>query len=71
MGNWQAKNWDPAVGSVLFDEFCEALTQPLIGDSLNDREVMINSQGLSITPGVLNYAKYVRTVCGVIRTPGS
>ncbi|KAI0742186.1 peptidase S28 [Irpex lacteus] len=31
LGSWQAKNWDPAVGSTAFDEFCEALEKPIFG----------------------------------------
>ncbi|KDE05230.1 hypothetical protein MVLG_04366 [Microbotryum lychnidis-dioicae p1A1 Lamole] len=26
LGSWQGQNWDPAVGSRKFDEFCDALT---------------------------------------------
>jgi hypothetical protein len=28
LGSWQAKNWDPAVGSTNFDKFCNALVGP-------------------------------------------
>lgn len=28
LGSWQARNWDPAVGSTRFFKFCEALTPP-------------------------------------------
>jgi len=29
LGSWQSKNWDPAVGSTAFDQFCKAINKPV------------------------------------------
>ncbi|KAI0695544.1 peptidase S28 [Cytidiella melzeri] len=69
---WQGKNWDPAVGSTKFEEFCEALNKsifshPEIMAAMNetvmyDHETrMVSfSDGLSLDLAIINYAKYVR-----------
>jgi hypothetical protein len=33
-GYWQAKNWDPAVGSDGFQQFCDALTSGGAGSKI-------------------------------------
>lgn len=68
-GSWQAKNWDPKVGSEEFDEFCKRINHPF--NSLEDAVVatgvdLDDAMTLASTPGfdfaLLNYAAYVRTV---------
>lgn len=73
---WQAKNWNPAVGSDKFDEFCEALSQPVLvhegvlGFKFN--ETMFYDEaakavslpgGVKLDLALLNYAKYIKEVC--------
>lgn len=75
MSSWQAKNWDPAVGSTKFDEFCEALDKrvlPRVEElDLTSNETMFYSAesnmvtlpgGLELDLSVLNYAKYIKRV---------
>lgn len=70
MGSWQAKNWDPKVGSTEFEGFCEALGKPPFGISAananapyGDPARMIKLPGgLSLDFAVLNYAKYIKDV---------
>ncbi|RSH95203.1 hypothetical protein EHS25_000289 [Saitozyma podzolica] len=51
LGNWQAKNWDPAIGSDEFQNFCDALTAGGAGSQI----------GLVRVPAeVMNYAKYIK-----------
>lgn len=77
LSSWQSKNWDPAVGSTKFDEFCEALEKPIL--SLHeldfildgetgyqydaDRATITWSDGFEIDVSLFNYAKYIREVC--------
>lgn len=69
LGEWQSKNWDPKVGSPVFDEYCAALNHPFAGllyvvdyGLITQAEV----RKLLAFPGVsfalFNYAKYVRDV---------
>ncbi|OWZ38641.1 serine carboxypeptidase [Cryptococcus neoformans c45] len=63
LGYWQEKNWDPAVGSTEFYNFCDALTAGGAGTKI----------GLVRVPAsVLNYAKYIKenVVSKCPRTPG-
>ncbi|AAW43974.1 conserved hypothetical protein [Cryptococcus deneoformans JEC21] len=63
LGYWQEKNWDPAVGSTEFYNFCDALTAGGAGTKI----------GLIRVPAsVLNYAKYIKEniVSKCPRTPG-
>lgn len=74
LSTWQAKNWDPAVGSTKFEEFCEALDKSIFGHSELLPEVddattydpqtrMVSfSDGLTLDISILNYAKFVREV---------
>ncbi|KAI0087965.1 peptidase S28 [Irpex rosettiformis] len=72
LGAWQAKNWDPKVGSTKFEEFCEALDKSIFNhpDLLpgtddtavydpETREVTF-PDGLSLDISIINYAKYIR-----------
>ncbi|EPQ50969.1 peptidase S28 [Gloeophyllum trabeum ATCC 11539] len=53
LGYWQAKVWDPAVGSTKFDEFCEALEH-------GGAQSVTLPGGLSLDFALLNYAKWIR-----------
>lgn len=67
--SWQAKNWDPEVGSEEFDEFCKRINHPF-----DEFEDVLNTMGVDLdeaialvrTPGfhlaLFNYAAYVRAV---------
>ena len=68
-GSWQDKNWDPAIGSNEFDDFCSKINQPY--GSIEDAEKAAGVDAedvmtLVATPGfdftLLNYAAYVRAV---------
>ena len=68
LGAWQAKVWDPEVGSTEFDQFCEALDQPLHKGEASALAYDPVSNLVSI-PGdlrvdlsVFNYAKYIKEV---------
>ncbi|KAG6332495.1 hypothetical protein ID866_6597 [Astraeus odoratus] len=64
---WQAKNWDPAVGSTDFDEFCDTLKKPIFG-ATNIASLPIGHEdrlfslfdGYKIDFSILNYAKHIR-----------
>ncbi|THH02794.1 hypothetical protein EW026_g112 [Hermanssonia centrifuga] len=56
LGDWQDKNWDPAVNSDDFANFCTALGSP------NDTSVEI-AKGISVNAATINYAIYVNQVC--------
>ena len=67
--SWQAKNWDPDVGSDEFDEFCKRINHPYnsfqdavetTGVDADDVMVLISAPGFDFT--LLNYAAYVRAV---------
>ena len=67
--SWQAKNWDPAVGSEEFDEFCKRIHHPAksfediikaTGADLDDAMALVSTPGFDFT--LLNYAAYVRAV---------
>ncbi|EIW81201.1 peptidase S28 [Coniophora puteana RWD-64-598 SS2] len=70
LGAWQSKNWDPAVNSEGFDEFCEALNKPILGKvhvaelpyEHEDRMVDLSEilPGLAVDFSIFNYAKYIR-----------
>jgi len=64
LGYWQSKNWDPAVGSLVFDEFCEALNHPLSGVAdyglITKPEIKKLLEFLGVDVTIFNYAKYVR-----------
>jgi len=67
--SWQAKNWDPEVGSEEFDEFCKGINRPFnsaedaveaTGVDIEDVMALISTPGFDFT--LLNYAAYVRAV---------
>jgi len=67
--SWQAKNWDPEVGSGEFDEFCKRINHPVnsfedaveaIGADLDDAMALVDVPGFDFA--LLNYAAYVRAV---------
>ncbi|KAG6371555.1 hypothetical protein JVT61DRAFT_9261 [Boletus reticuloceps] len=66
LGAWQSKNWDPAVGSTSFDEFCESLSKPVGAPHIGalpigheDRLVtLLDDQKIDFS--VLNFAQWVR-----------
>lgn len=69
LGSWQAKNWDPAVGSTTFDSFCAALVKPpfhlasspgVMDAPFGDERRMVTEEGLLLDYAVFNYAKFVR-----------
>jgi hypothetical protein len=71
LGSWQAKCWDPKVGSTSFDEFCETLGKPfgkITTASLElpfgheDRMVTLYD-GLAVDFAVVNYGKWIKQVC--------
>ncbi|KAH8977627.1 peptidase S28 [Lactarius akahatsu] len=59
LGLWQDRNWDPAVGSTGFDQFCAVLNgdTPTVKDTA--RTVHLPG-GLNVNVGLLNYAKWIR-----------
>ncbi|KAH9057717.1 peptidase S28 [Lactarius vividus] len=59
LGLWQDRNWDPAVGSTGFDQFCAVLNSdtPTVKDTT--RTVHLPG-GLNVNIGLLNYAKWIR-----------
>ena len=67
--SWQAKNWDPEVGSDEFDELCKRINYPFssfedvvetTGVDADDLMTLVNAPGFDFT--LLNYASYVRKV---------
>ncbi|EPT05266.1 hypothetical protein FOMPIDRAFT_1013559 [Fomitopsis schrenkii] len=71
MGYWQAKVWDPAVGSTGFEEFCAALAQPLghararLLDYDAETQTVALPGGLNVPKVVYNYAQYIKEAHGV------
>ncbi|KAF9234953.1 peptidase S28 [Melanogaster broomeanus] len=67
LGAWQAKNWDPEVGSTRFDDFCEALSKPIVGASHmaalpvghEDRLLTLWNEH-KIDFSILNYAQWIK-----------
>ena len=67
--SWQYQNWDPAVGSTVFDDFCAQINRPFksLADAVNATGVNIDDAvELKGCPGfnfaLLSYAAYVRDV---------
>ncbi|KAI0656771.1 peptidase S28 [Cubamyces menziesii] len=52
LGAWQENNWDPAVGSTAFANFCDALGTP-------DNAKIHTAQGITVSNATFNYAKYI------------
>lgn len=75
LGYWQAKVWDPAVGSTKFDEFCAFLDKPRLGndDSISslpfghEKRLVHLPGGIKLDLSILNYADYIKEVRAPIR----
>lgn len=70
--SWQDKNWDPAIGSNVFDDFCDKINHSYrsiedavkaTGVDTEDVMTLVGTPGFDFT--LLNYAAYVRTVSGL------
>ncbi|KAJ3799815.1 serine carboxypeptidase S28-domain-containing protein [Lentinula aff. detonsa] len=68
LGSWQAKVWDPKVGSTVFDQFCAALNKPL---GHKNPEVMLLEYGhpnrmvsfpggLKVDLAIINYGAWIK-----------
>ncbi|KAF8228544.1 peptidase S28 [Tricholoma matsutake] len=68
LGAWQSKNWDPAVGSTAFDDFCAALNKPLgwapayLADlPFNHiRRMVTLSPEFSVDLSIINYSRWIK-----------
>ncbi|KAI5450429.1 Serine carboxypeptidase S28 [Naganishia albida] len=64
LGSWQARNWDPRVGSLEFYRFCDILTAGLASphDLAPPSRLQASLPGslVKVSAAVLNYAGYVR-----------
>ena len=58
LGAWQDNNWDPAVGSTAFADFCDALGTP-------DNHTVKTSQGITVSNSTVKMANYVKQVAGL------
>ena len=67
---WQAKCWDPEVGSNRFDEFCNALSKPYGRFSMevnelpfghDDRMVTLKG-GLAVDFSIVRYGRWIKEV---------
>jgi hypothetical protein len=67
LDSWQDRNWDPAVGSTTFDDFCATLNgeTPTVQDT--ERTVLLPG-GPKVNVALLSYAKWIREVgaCPVV-----
>ncbi|KAF9061459.1 serine carboxypeptidase S28-domain-containing protein [Rhodocollybia butyracea] len=68
LGSWQAKVWDPEVGSTTFDSFCAALNKPLGHKNYDvtsleyghpDRMVSLPG-GLTVDLSIVNYGNWIK-----------
>ncbi|KAF8157984.1 peptidase S28 [Crassisporium funariophilum] len=68
LGAWQAKCWDPEVGSTAFDDFCEALSSTfgkVQAESLElpfehpERMVTLDG-GFAVDISIINYGKWIK-----------
>jgi len=59
LSSWQERNWDPAVGSTTFDDFCATLNgeTPTVQDT--ERTVLLPG-GQKVNVALLSYAKWIR-----------
>ncbi|KAI0354883.1 peptidase S28 [Trametes cingulata] len=67
LGAWQAKVWDPEVGSTRWDEFCAALDKPFspwadaeVLAYEEDSGLVVVNEKLSVPLPVYNYAQYIK-----------
>ncbi|SCV73372.1 BQ2448_7298 [Microbotryum intermedium] len=68
LGSWQERNWDPAVGTNTFDQFCEALTSskhtpisPRQVSVLQPHIKKIKWASATELEDLAKYARYIRT----------
>lgn len=67
LGSWQAKNWDSAVGSSSFDEFCDSITSNTSEEEVSEGNEWIE-RGFPSLPddprkslaSFKGYAKYIQ-----------
>jgi len=68
LASWQAKCWDPEVGSTRFDEFCAALDKPFgrvttaaleLPFEHPDRMVQLED-GLALDIAIINYGNWIK-----------
>ncbi|KAI8971168.1 peptidase S28 [Trametes punicea] len=62
LGAWQAKVWDPEVGSTRWDEFCDFLDKPFSdpGVAYNEElNLVMLTEDLGVPVPVYNYARYI------------
>lgn len=70
LGEWQAKCWDPQVGSAAFDEFCESLGKPFGGINAANMELpfghpkrMVSvGQGFAADIAIISYGNWIKKV---------
>ena len=55
LGDWQDKNWDPAVNSDGFSDFCAALGEP----TTHTVEI---AKGIRVNNATVAYAAYINRV---------
>ncbi|KAF8236003.1 hypothetical protein L208DRAFT_1253713 [Tricholoma matsutake] len=65
LGAWQSKNWDLAVGSTAFDDFCAALNKllgwaPAYLAFNHIRWMVMLSPKFSIDLSIINYSRWIR-----------
>ncbi|KAG5646028.1 hypothetical protein DXG03_004630 [Asterophora parasitica] len=68
LGSWQAKVWDPAVGSETFNDFCASLSKPFgrINAAAPEWPFNHTSRMVTIAPGlkvdfaIVNYANWIK-----------
>lgn len=64
LGSWQARNWDPAVGSSRFFEFCDALVvqgeSPAVSSRASDWTRRLPADPRKEFESLAGYAAYVR-----------
>ncbi|TCD65141.1 hypothetical protein EIP91_003034 [Steccherinum ochraceum] len=64
LGGWQNTNWDPAVNSLGFQNFCNALGKP------NNTQVEL-AKGIKVNSAVIAYATYINRTLSSRCTPPS
>ena len=72
LGHWQARNWDPQVGTTGWDDFCAALDGNFVADPdlefavYDERQKMVVlSENLMVPVPVYNYAQYIKLVSAI------
>ena len=72
LGAWQAKCWDPEVGSTVFDEFCESLDKWVIPGRVSAADMdlpfghpkrMVSlGQDFALDIAIVNFGKWIKKV---------